>query len=204
MRVAIIGGLGSGKSEVLKIAKEKGFFCLSADEINANLLVSPSYIAKIAAAFPTVEKDGAVDKKALASIVFSDDERLETLNAIAHPEIAKVINECAEPLVAAELPIVLESVIGGFDEILFVSTPYQTRLKRLKGRGLDTEQAKARIHRAGQKENCHYIYLICRDTVDGKVLDALRKKQDLARMLVDDYRKGWNPFANVSAQNPDS
>lgn len=145
MRVAIIGGIGSGKSEVLKIAKEKGFFCLSADEINANLLVSPSYIAKIAASFPTVVKDGAVDKKALASIVFSDDERLETLNAIAHPEIAKVINECAEPLVAAELPIVLESVIGGFDEILFVSTPYQTRLKRLKGRGLDTEQAKARM-----------------------------------------------------------
>lgn len=145
MRVAIIGGIGSGKSEVLKIAKEKGFFCLSADEINANLLVSPSYIAKIAAAFPTVVKDGAVDKKALASIVFADSAQLATLNSIAHPEIAKVINECAESLVAAELPIVLESVIGGFDEILFVSTPYQTRLKRLKGRGLDTEQAKARM-----------------------------------------------------------
>lgn len=145
MRVAIIGGIGSGKSEVLKIAKEKGFFCLSADEINANLLVSPSYIAKIAAAFPTAVKDGAVDKKALASIVFADSAQLATLNSIAHPEIAKVINECAEPLVAVELPIVLESVIGGFDEILFVSTPYQTRLKRLKGRGLDTEQAKSRI-----------------------------------------------------------
>lgn len=145
MRVAIIGGIGSGKSEVLKIAKEKGFFCLSADEINANLLVSPSYIAKIAAAFPTVVKDGAVDKKALANIVFFDDEQLETLNAIAHPEIAKVINECAEPLVAAELPIVLESVIGEFDEILFVSTPYRTRIKRLKGRGLDESQAKARM-----------------------------------------------------------
>lgn len=145
MRVAIIGGIGSGKSEVLKIAKEKGFFCLSADEINSNLLVSPSYIAKIAAAFPTVVKDGTVDKKALASIVFADSAQLATLNSIAHPEIAKVINDCREGLVAAELPIVLESVIGGFDEILFVSTPYQTRLKRLKGRGLDTEQAKTRM-----------------------------------------------------------
>ncbi len=56
------------------------------------------------------------------------------------------------------------------------------------------EQAKARIHRAGQKENCHYIYLICRNTVDRKVLYALRKKIDLAKMLVDDYRKGRNPF----------
>ena len=56
------------------------------------------------------------------------------------------------------------------------------------------EQAKARIHRAGQKENCHYIYLVCRNTVDRKVLYALRKKIDLAKMLVDDYRKGRNPF----------
>ena len=56
------------------------------------------------------------------------------------------------------------------------------------------EQAKARIHRAGQKEKCHYIYLVCKGTVDGKVLSALRQKQNLAKMLVDDYRKGKNPF----------
>ena len=56
------------------------------------------------------------------------------------------------------------------------------------------EQAKARIHRAGQKENCHYIYLVCKGTVDRKVFYALRKKIDLAKMLVDDYRKGRNPF----------
>lgn len=56
------------------------------------------------------------------------------------------------------------------------------------------EQAKARIHRAGQKENCHYIYLVCKDTVDHKVLYALRKKINLAKMLVDDYRKGMMPF----------
>lgn len=58
------------------------------------------------------------------------------------------------------------------------------------------EQAKARIHRAGQKENCHYIYLVCRGTVDRKVLYALRQKQNLAKLLVDDYRKGKNPFKN--------
>ena len=47
MRIAIIGGIGSGKSEVMKIAKEAGFECVSADEINAELLRTPSYIAKI-------------------------------------------------------------------------------------------------------------------------------------------------------------
>ncbi len=56
------------------------------------------------------------------------------------------------------------------------------------------EQAKARIHRAGQKENCHYIYLVCKNTIDRKVLFALRKKQNLAKMMVDDYRSGINPF----------
>ena len=56
------------------------------------------------------------------------------------------------------------------------------------------EQAKARIHRVSQTENCHYIYLVAKDTVDVKVLKALRHKVDLAKTLVDDYRKGINPF----------
>jgi SNF2 family DNA or RNA helicase len=60
------------------------------------------------------------------------------------------------------------------------------------------EQAKARIHRVGQKENCTYIYLAAKGTVDVKVLAALRNKADLARSLVDDYRRGLNPFNTES------
>lgn len=56
------------------------------------------------------------------------------------------------------------------------------------------DQAKARIHRVSQESNCHYIYLCCRDTIDVKVLKALRGKIDLAKALVDDYRHGRNPF----------
>ena len=56
------------------------------------------------------------------------------------------------------------------------------------------EQAKARIHRVGQKENCTYIYLAAKGTVDVKILKALREKADLARTLVDDYRQGRNPY----------
>lgn len=58
------------------------------------------------------------------------------------------------------------------------------------------EQAKARIHRVGQEENCTYLYLVARGTVDEKVLKALRDKADLARTLVDDYRQGRNPFTS--------
>ena len=55
-------------------------------------------------------------------------------------------------------------------------------------------QAQARIHRVSQTENCHYIYLIAKDTVDAKIIKALRNKLDLAKMLVDDYRSGRNPY----------
>ncbi len=57
------------------------------------------------------------------------------------------------------------------------------------------EQTKARIHRVGQKHNCTYLYLTAKGTVDEKVLKALRTKADLAKTLVDDYRRGSNPFA---------
>jgi len=58
------------------------------------------------------------------------------------------------------------------------------------------EQAKARIHRVGQKENCTYIFLTAKWTVDVRIIKALRDKADLARMLVDDYRNGFNPFTD--------
>ena len=58
----------------------------------------------------------------------------------------------------------------------------------------DFDQAKARIHRVSQTEKVHYIYLCCRDTIDSKILKALRNKIDLAKALVDDYRQGRDPF----------
>ena len=55
-------------------------------------------------------------------------------------------------------------------------------------------QAQARIHRIGAKDTCHYIYLVARGTIDERVMTALQGKVDLAKALVDDYRKGRNPF----------
>lgn len=56
------------------------------------------------------------------------------------------------------------------------------------------DQCRARIHRAGQKNFCTYIYLCAKGTADRRVIQALRDKQDLARALVDDYRMGRNPY----------
>jgi DNA-binding transcriptional regulator YiaG len=47
----------------------------------------------------------------------------------------------------------------------------------------DYEQAKARIHRIGQKNNCTYIHLVAKDTIDEKVLTALNNKKNLAVII---------------------
>jgi SNF2 family DNA or RNA helicase len=56
------------------------------------------------------------------------------------------------------------------------------------------EQAKARIHRVGQKNACTYYYLVAANSVDGKIMKALQSKVDLAKSLVDAARQGENPF----------
>lgn len=146
MRIAVIGGIGSGKSEVMKIAKERGFFCLSADEINAELLKTPSYIQKIATLFPSVVSNGVVDKGALAKIVFSDRGERKKLNALAHPEIMRVISECKESPLAVELPLFIEGGDEAFDEIVYIRAPLFKRISRLKkGRGMSVKQAVLRI-----------------------------------------------------------
>ena len=50
------------------------------------------------------------------------------------------------------------------------------------------EQSRARIHRIGQKQKCLYIHLVCKGTVDEKILHALKHKGDIATLMVDNWR----------------
>lgn len=54
------------------------------------------------------------------------------------------------------------------------------------------EQSRARIHRIGQKEKCLYIHLVCKGTVDEKIMHALKHKGDVAKLMVDDWRSLLN------------
>jgi len=51
-------------------------------------------------------------------------------------------------------------------------------------------QARARIHRIGQRNTCTYIHLVAKDTIDEKVLKTLQRKEDVAKLLVDN----WHTF----------
>lgn len=50
-------------------------------------------------------------------------------------------------------------------------------------------QSRARIHRIGQKNNCTYIHLVVKKTIDEKVIKALQKKEDIAKQIVDNWRE---------------
>ena len=135
MRIAIIGGIGSGKSTVLEAIKELGFSVRSADEINRELLDDPQYIRLLRAAFPDVIVDGKLDKDSLRSQIYSDPSKRHILNSIAHPLIRRKVATYDDKPLIVEVPLIVESSMhADFDELILVRSKVSKRVKRLKQR----------------------------------------------------------------------
>lgn len=131
MKVAVTGGIGAGKSEFMRAVKELGIRTYSADEINAELLRDKRYIEKLSAAFPFAVKDGKVDKSVLREEVFSDEKKRKTLNALAHPEIRRQIEEITGDAVV-EVPLLFESGMTDlFDRVIVVTAGEDVRINRI-------------------------------------------------------------------------
>ena len=149
-KIAITGGIGSGKSAVCRILKERGYPVFSCDEINRTLLSEKSYLDGLCALFPACVKDGKPDKAALAALVFSDKEALNTLNAYAHPRISERLQremEGAGKTCFAEVPLLFESGMTDlFDGVLVVLRNKEERIRAVVTRdGLTPEKAEARM-----------------------------------------------------------
>ncbi len=143
MKIAVIGGIGSGKSQVMSAFAEAGFTVLSADKINSELWQDDSYVNTLKINFPEAVVDGVITKKTLGNLVFSDEKKREKLNNIAHPLIISKILECEDVNVAVELPLAMESgILDRFDRIVLVDTKKSLRLQRLEGRGVSPERAE--------------------------------------------------------------
>ena len=131
MKVAVTGGIGAGKSEFMRAVKELGIRTYSADEINAELLRDKRYIEKLSEAFPLAVKDGKVDKSVLREEVFSDEKKRKTLNALAHPEIRRIIEEITGDAVI-EVPLLFESGMTDlFDRVIVVTAGEDVRINRI-------------------------------------------------------------------------
>lgn len=150
-KIAITGGIGSGKSLATKWIAEMGYPTFSCDEINRNLWDDPAYIAQIKSLFPNCIRGDKIDKNALKNTVFSNASALEKLNAIAHPMIMKrlfsAMEKSASELVFAEVPLLFEgNYEGQFDEIIVITRDVSERINAVKQRdGLSEEEIKNRM-----------------------------------------------------------
>lgn len=151
-KIAITGGIGSGKSCVLKIIQRLGNATFSCDEIYKDVITQSEYIQKVAEKFPLVVENGNINRKKLGKIVFSDSKARKQLNDIAHPlimfNLCKNMESVNTPFVFAEVPLLFE---GGyerlFDGIIVVQRGEEDRIKSVCLRDALTEdEVRVRIH----------------------------------------------------------
>ena len=154
IKLGLTGGIGSGKSTIARIFQELGIAVYYADVEAKKFLLHENVIQKLRALFGEgiIANNGAVDKVALAAIVFTNENELKKLNALIHPLLEEDFRLWAEKR-KSEKYIVKEAAIlfeAGFDksvnQIITVSAPEQQRIERvIKRDGVSQQQVLDRI-----------------------------------------------------------
>ena len=151
LRIALTGGIASGKSTVAAAFERRGITVLDSDQL-AREVVAPgtSGFAAVVARFGAaiVAGDGTIDRRALRAIVFADPAARRDLEAITHPRIRAAMAERAAssggPYQIFMIPLLAE---GGraaeFDRVLVVDCPEEQQLQRVMARD-QTDAASAR------------------------------------------------------------
>lgn len=155
MILGITGGVGSGKSTVLRYLENKYDACIIEADIVAKEVMKPGHIVydKVINAFPEIiaDEQGNIDRPKLASIVFNNGEKLKILNSIVHPGVKEEIKCRINSLYAVDSSkiVVIEAALlieDGYkaicDEIWYVYCEKEERIKRLvTDRGYSREKA---------------------------------------------------------------
>lgn len=186
MIIGITGGTGCGKTTLLNYIRDAGGMILDCDAIYHELLVSDrQMLSAIDARFPGTVDNGALNRKKLGSIVFSDETALLDLNRITHSAVKKEVLRRLEnkPELAAIDAIGLFE--GGLAELcdvtVAVSAPEEHRVQRLMKRdNISEDYARSRI--SAQKsdrwfrERCQYVLENAGDfqSYSSKCLDFLK------------------------------
>lgn len=155
MRVALTGGIASGKSTVAALLRELGALVIDADVL-AREVVSKGTpgLARVVERFGTevLTPDGDMDRPAVAAIVFGDEDARRDLEGIIHPLVhaeSTRLEAQAPPdsLVVHDIPLLAETGrVDGFDAVLVVDAPAETQVARMIDyRGWTREQAESRI-----------------------------------------------------------
>jgi dephospho-CoA kinase len=159
MIIGLTGGVATGKTLVAEEFRRLGAVVIDTDELAREVVRpgGPAYTG-IVEAFGAgiLQADGVeIDRKALGSLVFGDDENLKRLNSLTHPHILKIMRERVREAKAADAKAVIIVVVpllyevgleGEMDAVAVVSAPEETQVKRLMARdGLSREEALRRV-----------------------------------------------------------
>ena len=151
--VGLTGNIASGKSTVAQLLERRGATIIDADVLARRVVEvgTPAYRAIVDRWGPdVVAPDGSLDRSALRQQVFQEAEELEALNAIVHPEVAKLrghlVHEAlrrGDRIVVCDIPLLFERhLVDDFDTVILVDAPRPVRLERLvRDRGLSETEA---------------------------------------------------------------
>ena len=155
--IGLTGGIGMGKSTAAAAFRRAGIPVFDADqEVHRLQARGGAAVAPIAAAFPGVIRDGAVDRARLREVVTSDFAALKRLEAIVHPLVREgerrflaQARRKGHKLAVLDIPLLFET--GGdrrVDEVVVVSAPADVQRARVRlRRGVTDAQARALIAR---------------------------------------------------------
>jgi dephospho-CoA kinase len=155
--IGLTGGIGSGKSSVTDYLTEMGRAVIDADLISREVVsVGSGGLAAVVARFgeSVLLRDGSLDRKGLAALVFSDGDARAELNAMLHGRIALVIDErlaacraAGRAAVFLSVPLLIETGMHrGLDAVWLVDADEGERVRRVALRdGMSPEEARMRI-----------------------------------------------------------
>ena len=192
LRVALTGGIASGKSTVADELARRGAVIIDADEL-AREVVEPGTpgLAAIVRRFGEgVQRDGRLDRAALATIVFADPQARRDLEQIIHPEVRRRAAEREAALahtavVVHVIPLLVETgQQSDFDLCVVVDVDPQTQLARLMARGpMSREEAESRIAAQATREQRLAAADIVIHNV-GAITDLTKQMDDLWSDLI--------------------
>lgn len=152
--IGLTGGSGSGKSTVASLMAHRGIKIIDADKISHDVVKKgEKALEEIVERYgkDILLKNGELDRKKLAAIVFSDKDELRVLNKITHKYISEIIKaEVAKndtDICVIDAPVLKESGLDKIcDYIIAVTADKDIRIKRITERdGISEKEAKDRI-----------------------------------------------------------
>ena len=195
--IGLTGGIASGKSTVASLFRAWGAFVVDADEISRHALdPDTDCYEKTVAAFGRgiLHGDGTVDRRKVASIVFSDKKALNLLNGIIHPYVRRIIRadsqtayaESPNRMIIWDVPLLFET---GYDEevakTVVVTARQSLRIERIVARVGSTRAAALRRIRAQMpdREKVRRADLVIRN--NGSLAELERRTREVFDELME-------------------